>query len=418
MPSQPGGLLIMRVIVTSEHRFLRTPDGRIWTQTESRYPAFKSYLAVFDEALIVARVRDVQEMLPGTHQADGPGVSFRAWPYYVGPWQYVRRWPTLRRTAANTLGQNDAVIMRPGQVANTLYPYIQRSRIPYGLLIVSDPADVFSPDAVRHPLRFFFRWWFIHNLRVQCARARAVAYVTTHALQRRYPPAPGAFTTSFSDVDLSEEQFTPHARQVNTVKKNYTLIGVGGLEQLYKGVDLLIQAVSQCRSAGVNVCMVWLGEGKHRREFEQQAAALGLQDFVRFRGQVMAGQEVTSELDQADLFVMPSRAEGLPRAMIEAMARGLPCIGSTVGGIPELLEEDDMFPPNRSDVLATKIAKVLGNPQRMQKMSLRNWEKAHEFQTAHMEQRKKVFYGKVREMTESWRTQILKRSVQHEERVP
>ena len=66
--------------------------------------------------------------------------------------------------------------------------------------------------------------------------------------------------------------------------------------------------------------------------------AKALRDRVRFRGQLTTPVDVRAELDRADLFVLPSRQEGLPRAMIEAMARALPCIGSSVGGIPELLQ--------------------------------------------------------------------------------
>jgi glycosyltransferase involved in cell wall biosynthesis len=101
-------------------------------------------------------------------------------------------------------------------------------------------------------------------------------------------------------------------------------------------------------------------------------------------------------LDKADVFVLPSYQEGLPRAMIEAMARALPCIGSTVGGIPELLNQEDMIPPGNVAALADKIRSVVTNPERMNMMSARNWEKAKKYDLMVLLPLWNKFYAQVR----------------------
>jgi glycosyltransferase involved in cell wall biosynthesis len=101
---------------------------------------------------------------------------------------------------------------------------------------------------------------------------------------------------------------------------------------------------------------------------------------------------VRRELDQADLFVLPSRSEGLPRAMLEAMARALPCIGSTVGGIPELLEEKDMVPPGNVGQLAAKIREVITDSKRMELMSARNLALAREYRSEILRMKRQRFY--------------------------
>ena len=58
--------------------------------------------------------------------------------------------------------------------------------------------------------------------------------------------------------------------------------------------------------------------------------------------------------------------------MVEAMARGLPCIGTTVGGIPELLPEEDLVPPNDAAALSRRMEEVLLDTERMSAMSVRN----------------------------------------------
>jgi glycosyltransferase involved in cell wall biosynthesis len=100
--------------------------------------------------------------------------------------------------------------------------------------------------------------------------------------------------------------------------------------------------------------------------------------------------------------VLPSRAEGLPRVIVEAMARALPCIASNVGGIPELLAAEDLVAPNNPQVLAAKIAEVLGDNARLSRMSARNLEKSQQFRPEILERRRTEFYSYLRDTTREW----------------
>jgi glycosyltransferase involved in cell wall biosynthesis len=266
--------------------------------------------------------------------------------------------------------------------------------------VVGDPYDVFSPGSVRHPLRPFFRWWFSRALRRHCREACAAAYVTAEALQRRYPPRPGGLALHCSDVQL--DGFLAEDSRRVIPKVPWRLVTVGTLAQLYKGTDLLIDALAQCRRDRLDLELVVVGDGKHRLSLESQAAKLGLRERVCFRGQLPAGTAIQAELDQADLFVMPSRQEGLPRAMIEGMARGLPCIGADVGGIPELLPPEDLFPPNDAPALAAKIREVLADCPRMERMSMRNLQRAGDYREDALREKRDVFYKHLRGATAAW----------------
>jgi glycosyltransferase involved in cell wall biosynthesis len=142
------------------------------------------------------------------------------------------------------------------------------------------------------------------------------------------------------------------------------------------------------------------GDGTYLEPMKQLARRLGLAGHARFVGALPPAEAVYRFLDETDLFVLPSRPEGLPRAMIEAMARGCPCIGSTVGGIPELLPAEDLVPPGDVDALARKIVEVLSDPQRMQRMATRNWKAATEYLPEVLDERRRVFYRKTRELAE------------------
>jgi glycosyltransferase involved in cell wall biosynthesis len=176
----------------------------------------------------------------------------------------------------------------------------------------------------------------------------------------------------------------------------WTIVGVGRLAQMYKGVDTLLEAIARCRSMDLDVRLVWAGDGRYRAVLERQAASLGVGEAVSFVGEVPAGAGVRAVLDGADLFVIPSRTEGLPRALIEAMARGLPCIGTCVGGIPELLPESDLVAPDDPEALAERIRAVLLDPGRRDVMSERNLARAREFRSDLLRERRNAFYRELR----------------------
>jgi glycosyltransferase involved in cell wall biosynthesis len=84
------------------------------------------------------------------------------------------------------------------------------------------------------------------------------------------------------------------------------------------------------------------------------------------------------------------------------MARGLPCIGSNVGGIPELLPEEDMVNPGCHITLAHKIREVVTNPYRLATMSISNLEKAKNYKEDILQKRRIKFYNHVKEKTQTW----------------
>ncbi|MEM2057656.1 MAG: glycosyltransferase family 4 protein [Thermoproteota archaeon] len=354
---------------------------------------------------VVARVRDVPAKMKGWKRADGEGVSFVPVPYYVGYQQFMMRWAKVMRAVRKAIGYEDAVILRvPSLLANLVVPHLLRRGQPFALQVGGDPWDLFSPGAVDFPwpVRLLARWWFVRELKKQCKAAAAIAYVTQSRLQRRYPPGGSTFSITFSDVELPHSAFLMRSWGSRSKSEPFNLITVATLHQPYKGVDVLIDAVAQCIKEGLNLRLVVVGEGKYRRSLETQSISRGLEGHVYFLGELPAGEAVREQLDQADLFVLASRQEGLPRAMLEAMARGLPCIGTTVGGIPELLPPEDLVPPNDARALARKIAEVLKDQERMVRMSQRNYQKAMEYREEVLREKRLTFYRFVRELTEEW----------------
>jgi glycosyltransferase involved in cell wall biosynthesis len=391
----------VNLLINCPQHFDRTPDGQVWTNGQFPYSFWTRYHAAFDGVTVLARVRDVPELSSERQTASGTGVRFLGLPDYTGPRQYAFRVAAVATATRKAVQNGSAILLRPpSETTGWVLWHTRKSGRPYGVEVVADPYDVFGPNAVRHPLRPIFRSWFTRALKRQCANACAAAYVTEQALQRRYPPGPNALVTHYSDIELPESAFAsaPRRPRQNGMAR---IIFVGTLAQLYKAPDALIDAIATC-CAEADVELVIVGSGRYQLELEQRAKARGLGDRVRFRGQLITPQDVRAELDRADLFVLPSRQEGLPRAMIEAMARGLPCIGSNVGGIPELLAAEDTVPPNNVPALASKIMQVLQQPARMQQMSARNFIKSGRYRDDVLNARRLQFYEFLRNRTEDW----------------
>jgi glycosyltransferase involved in cell wall biosynthesis len=415
----------LKLTITIEYRFDSTPDGKVWTETVGDYSFWQRYLKVFDSVEVLARVRSVAAVSASYKRADGDRVKFLPVPYYIGPYDYLLKRQSVLAACSKAFEKREAVIFRvPGQLPNLLQPALHKSTHPYAVEVVGDPYEVFAPGAYKGMLRWLFRWWMTRCMKLQCREALAAAYVTKEALQRRYPcdgisegisdvelptdlETTFRYTTNYSSIDLTSDACTNTPRSAFGQDGSYTLIMVGSIAQLYKAPDVLIDAISICLNMGLKLRLNIVGDGKHRKQLENQVSRLGLQEIVRFIGQLPAGEQVRQMMDAADLFVLASRTEGLPRAMIEAMARGLPCIGSTAGGIPELLPSEDMVCPGDADALARKIQEVLANPVRMKQMSERNIGVAKEYDSELLANRRKVFYSYVKEITLKWQDKFV-----------
>ena len=383
----------MNLIISLEQRFARTPDGKVWVASTYGEQFWQPYLQVFSHISVLARVQDITAPPPDWLQADGAQVTFLPLPYYVGPIQYLCKRQQVESVLAQAAQQNAAFMMRiPSQIAFSFERYLRRHSVPYALQVVGDPYDVFAPGVVRHPLRPWFRYWFTHQQKRLCKGAAAVAYVTESTLQKRYPSHPNAFTVQVSDVKLLDEALADEPRSYQTVT---TLITIGSMDQLYKGIDVLLDALKLCHQQGHALRLVVVGEGKYRPQLKAQAHALGLTSFVRFTGQLSSAEQVRAELDAADLYIMASRTEGLPRALLEAMAQGMACIGTQVGGIPELLAPDALVPANDPTALANKIITFVTSINLMDEMAQKNLLQAQQYHVKLLEKRLSIFLKQV-----------------------
>jgi glycosyltransferase involved in cell wall biosynthesis len=289
----------------------------------------------------------------------------------------------------------------PGTLATLLWKELRRRRHPYGVEVGADPYEVFAPGANRSVARPLFRRWFTRMLRKQCRDAAVAAYVTRDALQRRYPTR--GWSSSYSDVELRESDYA-HQDQVQerlrryrskSSKDDWLCVHIGTMAQAYKRQDALIRAVAECRHRGVALRLKLVGSGRLEPELRALARAEGVGPHVDFVGQLPAGDAIRAVLDQADILVLPSQTEGLPRVILEAMARGVPCLATDVGGLRELLDAPELFHVRDIPRVASKIEALVTDISRLSRLVHLNIERARAYGTEILRQRRRECYSRL-----------------------
>lgn len=374
---------------------MKMPDGQIFSNIFDE-DFWAHYLAVYDRLHIVARAEPAppaESRGAADKLLTDPRIEFREVPYYKGPAGFLfALLPLLSFLWRLSRLEGTHLLRLPGAIGGLALPFLLLRQRRYGVELVGDPIAVFTTGGVGGRLAFAYKFFFASLTKLACKHASATSYVTREVLQRLYPPKAGGLAINWSCVQLPAELISaPRVIHRTPASPAPSIIVVGSLEQRYKGFDVMINAVGLLRNWGRPVRLRIAGDGRYRDELEAQVARMALGEQVEFLGN-LPRTEVLAQMDRADLFVMPSRTEGLPRALIEAMARGLPALGSKVGGIPELLPEECLFENEDFTTLATMIHRLIDDGARLSAMSARNVAEAGEYELGRMTVRREAFY--------------------------
>ena len=139
------------------------------------------------------------------------------------------------------------------------------------------------------------------------------------------------------------------------------IVGIVATLRSWKGHRFLISALNDPRLAAARLVIV--GDGPQDPALREQAAASGAGDRILFAGQQ---EDVAPWMQAFDVFALPSTGnEGVPQALMQALATGLPAISTPVGAIPELIEDGAtglLVPPESIEALAASLARLLADP--------------------------------------------------------
>lgn len=292
-----------------------------------------------------------------------------------GAVQLVRKFPAIVFDLAGVVFRSDLIVLRmPGPItllAGFLAMGLGRQ---YAVEIVGDFGALFNGRS-RHQrvLGSFFDW----GTRLVVRNAVAVRYVTALALQAQYPSS-AEIQASISNVQLPDALLVSSRRErvANALAPN--LLAVGTHQADYKGHQFAIRALPSILEKSPGAKLVLIGEGEYQPELKKLAMSVGVADRVIFTGR-LPRERVLEWMDSSDILLQPSITEGLPRTVIEASARGLPCVGSDVAGIPELVDHRLLVPVGDVERIATAVRLLIDEETLYAQISERAIETAGRF---------------------------------------
>ena len=368
-----------------DERFTRDASGVHHSSSGAiPYRALARYLRHFDRVIVVGRLWAGA----GTGTvASGVGVEWAC--IDSAELSYARTLPVVSRRAREVLARADCAVVRlPSTIGQIACHEALRLGRPILAEVVGDQFDaLWNHGSLKGrlaalPLALVNRHYI--------SRAPFATYVTRGALQRRYPP--GGDSVAVSDVIIEAPRREVLERRLAAIEARLpdapaTLGLVGSYDVAYKGHETALRALAQLRRTGRHVTLRCIGVGDPTR-WRARAASLGVERAVDFGAPLPQGAPVLEWMDALDVYVIPSLQEGLPRALVEAMSRALPAIGSRRGGIPELIGPRSLHRPRDARELAALVGALLDRPEEMKAQARANWRTAAAYASADLDARR------------------------------
>jgi phosphatidyl-myo-inositol dimannoside synthase len=356
----------MKLLLATDHTFLSFNSG-IYDSFCLDRSFFCDYQAVFNSVMVITRVLSVNDLPEGARKSDGEGVYFLPIKDLHG-----LRWVLLANRVSHRIMQKamletDAVVVRvPSQLGWLAAQNAVHEKIPFLAEVTGDPKRTIQNSG--RGLQF----WMLSQLeawrlKYLVKKACLVSYVSRKHLPNEYPVSPGTPYDHISSIRLDLSQITPK-RCFHEKRGKYRILLVANLFPYKRHADIL-RACKILSNNGFPVEIHFAGDGPMKNELQLLTREYNLVENVVFHGHISDRDELNNIIDSCDLFVMTSSSEGLPRAMLEAMARGLPAIGTRAPGVEELVRDSEQFEIGDTEGLATLIFRIFQSPTLLAELS-------------------------------------------------
>jgi glycosyltransferase involved in cell wall biosynthesis len=284
--------------------------------------------------------------------------------------------------------KSDVILARIPSAAGTIaFNYARELNKPVLVECVACVFDALWNYNWKGKLLAHYKYYQMKNV---LKRATHTIYVTSEFLQSRYPTDGKAI--GCSDVvlkPLTDDVLEARLQKVKNRREKPLVVGtVAALNVPYKGQGDVIKAIGKLKAEGFRVeyKLVGQGDASHLKNLIKK---YDIGDRIEIVGP-LKHDEVFTFLDDIDVYIQPSRQEGLPRAMVEAMSRACLVMGANTAGIPELIEDKFVFEAgdtNRmNDIILGLESGIMINQAK------RNFNEAKKYQASVLNRKRISFY--------------------------
>lgn len=376
-----------KISICLEHRFYEY-NGNIYTKLSFPYAYWNDYLSFFDTITIIARAKKIDKVDKNMALVTGPNVNYEPLPYYIGIKEFILKFPFLFFKILKISLKYNHFLLRSGNSTNILALLLIIFKKPF---LREYPGNIeegiigFAGNSIK--IRFIAK--ISHSIaKFQGKFSNANSFVSEYCKQLYSSNKPSYIFSSFKSSEIT------YKKNNFEIKEKYKIISVGRLEK-EKGHLNLLKAI--CKINQNNLYQIHLiGDGGQKLILEDFSKKNNLN--VIFHGSITDRDYLFSLLKESDIFVIPSYTEGMPRALLEAMTIGLPCIGTNVGGIPEVLQHDILYTPDDLNKLISLLEHFRLSEDERQLHSIKNQEIINEnYSDEVLQVKKHNFWSKVYE---------------------
>ena len=386
----------MEMVFVYEDKIAQDSEGNFYTGSAFSQEVFDRYLLLFDHITLLMRKAKIDPYdLDAFRRLNRIDTSNIDLVFLPDPTENLKNFlsPKLRsdfkRIVLENISKNRAVIMRAPSGSGTIAAeYCHEQEIPFLVEAVGCPWDSSWYHSIKGKLLALSGW---KAMRRVLRYADYAVYVTSEFLQRRYPT--NGKSIAISDVELKpmdEKVLEKRLHRIENHTGKMKLTTAAAVNAGYKGQKFVIEALADLKKQGNTSFEYHLVGGGDPSALQELAKRLGVNDQVFFEGS-LPHESMFAWFDSMDLYIQPSLQEGLPRAVVEAMSRGLPALGAHTGGIPELLGNDCIFPRKSVKDIVEKLSGL--TKKRLETMAKNNFECAKQFQKELLEQKRYGFYS-------------------------
>lgn len=271
--------------------------------------------------------------------------------------------------------------------------YARKYRVPYVIESASETWEAlwYHGGSPKYKLLAFPMEWLIRRYH---RKAKYILYVSQFYLQKKYPSK--AVQAGCSDAVLHPVEESVLQRRIRKIEalpadRTLTLGLIGAARVAYRGHDTLIRVMAKLRRAGYDVRVRFLGDDKGKESHIAVAEREGVAEYVSFDG-YRTQEGVFEWIDGIDILVMPTLSETLGRAVIEAMSRGCPVIGSAETALPEQIGSDCIAPARDVSKISEIVEHMILDNDYMKWCAYENYYRAKKYDSAVTNERRRRFY--------------------------